>query len=146
MNAHTYLFEPSRWGATGFLVDPAGKTLAMAGHAVILHGEELWSLTGKLRLTDEPAVEIVNDYRILPFPPGELQTTWTSHSTALGTLKGRFIIVGDTILSCFESDGKQLHGAEWLRRIDADTYENRGVLIRGDRLLSAWTADLRREK
>jgi len=146
VTAHTYLFEPALWEATGLFVDPSGKRLAMSGHAVILHGEELWSLTGKLRLTDEPLVEIVNDYRIIPFPPGELQTTWTSHSTALGTLKGRFVLVGDTILSCFESKERHLRGSEWLRWIDADTYEDRGVLLLGGRLLSAWTADLRREK
>jgi hypothetical protein len=117
----------------------------MAGHTVILHSEGIWSLTGKIRLTGEETVEIVNDYRIIPFPPGELQTTWTSHNPALGILKGRFVVISDTILSSFESDDRQFRGTEWLRRLDADNYENRGVLFAGEKLLSAWAADLRRD-
>jgi hypothetical protein len=145
MTAHTFLFEPARWQADGIFIDPAGQTLPMAGHTVILHGEGIWSLTGKIHLTGEATVEIVNDYRIIPFPPGELQTTWTSHNQAFGTLKGRFVVIGNTILSSFDSDDRQFHGTEWLRRLDADNYENRGVLFAGERLLSAWAADLRRE-
>lgn len=143
---HTYLFEPARWEVSGVFVDASGQTLAMEGHAIVLHGDEIWSLTGKTHLTGEPTVEISNDCRIIPFPPGELQTTWTSQNPALGTLKGRFVIVGDTILSFFESDDHRYRGAEWLRRVDANTYENRGVVLEGDGLLSAWAADLRRER
>lgn len=146
MAAHTFLFEPARWQATGIFVDPAGLTLPMTGHTIVLHGEEIWSLTGKIHLTGEATVEIVNDYRIVPFQPGELQTTWTSHNPALGTLKGQFILIDDTILSFFESDDHRFRGTEWLRRLDAENYENRGVLFSGERLLSAWAADLRREK
>jgi len=146
MTDHTFIFEPARWQASGVFVDPAGKTLPMTGHSVVLHGEEIWSLTGKLHLTGEPTVEISNDYRIHPFAPGELQTTWTANNPALGLLKGRFVIVGDTILSFFESDDHHFRGTEWLRRVDPDFYEDRGVLFEGERLLSAWTAELRREK
>lgn len=146
MAAHTFLLKPARWQASGVFVDPAGQTLPMAGHSVVLHGEGIWSLTGKIQLTGETTVEIVNDCRIVPFPPGELQTTWTSNNPALGTLKGRFVIVGDTILSSFESDDRRFRGAEWLRRLDAGSYENRGVLFEEERLLSAWAAELRREK
>jgi hypothetical protein len=148
MTAHTFLFEPARWRANGIFIDPAGQSLSMAGHSVVLHGEGIWSLTGKIHLTgEEPAeVEIVNDYRIVPFPPGELQTTWSSHNQALGALKGRFVIVDDTILSFFESEDHQFRGTEWLRRLDADNYENRGVLFERERLHSAWAAELRREK
>jgi len=146
MTAHTFLFQPARWQVNGVFVDPAGKSLSMEGHSIVLHGEEIWSLTGKIHLTGEATVEIVNDYRIVPFAPGELQTCWTSHHPALGNLKGRFVIINDTILSSFESDDHHFRGAEWLRRIDADNYENRGVLFASEHLLSAWAADLRREK
>jgi hypothetical protein len=146
MIAHTFLFEPARWEAKGVFVDPAGRTLPMAGQTVVLHGEEIWSLTGKIHLTGDTKVEIVNDYRIVPFPRGEMQTTWNAHNPALGTLKGCFVIVDDTILSSFESEDHQFRGTEWLRRIDADNYEDRGVIFERERLLSAWAAELRREK
>lgn len=146
MTAHTFLFEPARWQASGVFVDPAGQTLPMTGHSIVLHGEEIWSLTGKIHLTGEPTVEIANDYRILPFPEGGLQTSWTANNPALGLLKGRFVIVGDTILSFFESDDHRFRGAEWLHRLDADRYEDRGVIFVGERLLSAWSAELRRER
>jgi len=146
MVEHSFLFEPARWQVTGVFVDPDGKSLTMAGHSVVLHCEGIWSLTGKIHLSGEPPAEIVNDSRIVPFPAGELQTTWTSNHHALGTLKGHFIIIGDTILSFFESDDHQYRGTEWLRRQDADHYENRGVLFERERLLSAWAADLAREK
>lgn len=146
MTTHTFLLEPARWHVSGVLVDPAGQSLPLSGQTIILHGEGIWSLTGKLHLAGESTVEIVNDYRILPFPPGELQTIWTSHNPTLGNLKGRFVIVNDTILSTFESDGHHFRGTEWLRRLDAENYENRGVLFQEERLLSAWTADLRRAK
>jgi hypothetical protein len=146
MTAHTFLFEPARWQAHGEFVDAAGQTLPMSGHRVVLHGEGLWSLTGKIRLTGAAEVAIVNDCRIIPFPPGELLTTWTSHNPALGALRGRFVIVGDAILSSFESDDHHFRGSEWLRRLDADSYENRGVLFTGERLLSAWATELRRER
>jgi len=145
MTLHTFLFEPARWQTKGVFIDPAGQTLPMAGHTFVLHGEGIWSLTGKIHLTGESTVEIVNDYRIVPFPPGELQTTWSSQNPAFGAIRGRFVIVGDTILSFFESDDHRFRGTEWLRRLDADSYENRGVIFERERLLSAWAADLRRE-
>lgn len=146
MTAHSFLLEPARWQAEGVFIDPERQTLPMSGQTIILHGEEIWSLTGKLHLTGENPVEIVNDYRIVPFASGELQTTWTSHHPALGSLKGRFVIVNDTILSTFESDDHLFRGTEWLRRIDGEHYENRGVIFRGERLLSAWAAELWRAK
>jgi heme-degrading monooxygenase HmoA len=42
-------------------------------------------------------------YEIQPMAPGNFATPWTSKSAAFGTLSGRFIVVGDAILSAYES-------------------------------------------
>ncbi len=143
---HTYIFEPSRWDLRGIFSDPSGREIPVEGSSLILHSDHLWFLEGRLRILYDPPLETIHSCTILPFPAGATETTWTSHHPELGRQAGRFVVVENTILSLFRSTDTSYHGSDWLRQMDAQTYEGRGILLAGDRLVSAWAVNLRRQE
>lgn len=143
---HTFLFKPARWEAEGVYTDAAGTISEAQGSSLVLHTENHWFLEGKMRLRGKDPLEIGTSCAIVPFPPGINHTTWSSQNPAYGRLSGRFVTVGDTIFSFFQNTAGPVNGSEWMRQIDAETYENRGVLFDGDRLLCAWAVTLKRRE
>jgi len=146
MSDHTYLFEEATWDAEGIFTDADGNQLPIEGAASISHTPDTWVLSGKLLIQSEPPLELENHYAIAPFRGTRHETSWTSHNPELGRLQGRFVIVEDTLISTFTSPDGDLHGTEVLVQIDADSYENRGLLYQGDRLLSTWAISLSRSQ
>jgi len=84
----------------------------------------------------------VNNYRVVPFEPHQVDTTWTSSNPALGAMTGRFAVVEDVILSLFRSADGRCSGSECLRQVNIHTYRDRGVLYRDERLVSCWAVHL----
>ena len=82
-------------------------------------------------------------YEIQPLVPGNLATGWTSKSASLGSLHGRFLVVGDSILSAYESATGRYRGQDTILRRDERHYSARGALFDGGKLISAWTVELR---
>ena len=144
LTAHTFLFEPAHWLATGEFTGQAGDTNSVAGEAMIAHERKLWRNTSRMRVSGEAPVEYTNVYDIVPFPHGSAWTSWTSHNPSLGRLIGRFVLMQDTIMSVFESEDGAYHGAESMLRVTPDLYQCRGVLLRGGVLVSQWTVELTR--
>jgi len=144
MTDHTYLFEEATWDAEGIFTDADGNQLPIEGAATVSHNPDNWMLSGKLLIQSEPPLEVENHYAINPFRGGSLETSWTAHNPALGQLRGRFVIVEDTLISTFASPDGTLHGTEILVQVDDDSYENRGMLFQGDQLVSTWAISLSR--
>jgi len=71
-------------------------------------------------------------------------TNWESFNPALGTLKGKFMVVENSILSKYSSLDVQYSGFEYLKKIDDLTYENRGFALKNNEKLSSWAVQLKR--
>ena len=139
---HEYLLEPGRWAVAGVYLDDVGQRIDVLGTTAIRHGPQHWEVEGELRLLTEPPTEFRHLYRVRPFHSGRSDTSWRSDNPDLGTLKGQFALVDDTLISVYRSTSGDFHGMETLRRIEAGRYEGRGALFKGDERLSSWAVNL----
>ncbi len=139
---HTFLFREGLWRAQGEFLDGAGKLIAVEGEAQIRHYPDRWVYEGTLRTATSSPVEHRTLYEIQPMPPGNFATPWTSKSASFGTLHGRFVVVGDAILSAYESATGRYRGQDTLLRRDDRRYSARGLLLDGGKILSAWKIEL----
>ncbi len=140
---HTFLVREGLWRSEGEFFDGNGKRTAVQGEAHIRHYPDKWVYEGVLRTAAVPPVEHRTVYEIQPLAPGNFATPWTSKSASFGTLHGRFILVGDAILSAYESATGRYRGQDTILRRDEKSYSARGALFDGGKLLSAWTFELR---
>lgn len=62
----------------------------------------------------------------------------------MGKLIGKFMIIGDTILSSYISENGIYSGTECLYKIDETKYLNRGFAFNGENKLSSWEVTLER--
>ena len=140
---HAFLLKEGLWRSEGEFFDGAGKRVAVAGEVQFRHYPDKWVYEGALRTASNPPVEHRTVYEIVPLAPGGYATAWTSKSASLGTLRGRFILVGDAILSNYESATGRYRGQDTILRRDDKHYSARGALLDGSRILSAWAVELR---
>ena len=96
------------------------------------------------RLRGDPARVQHNRYEIVPFSPGARSTHWSALNPAIGALRGRFVVVGDTILSFYASPSGRYRGFESLQQRSSARYSVRGSLLEEDKLLSSWALELTR--
>jgi hypothetical protein len=97
-----------------------------------------------LRVRGERPALHHNRYEITPFSPGARSTHWSSSHPALGTLRGRFVLAGDAILSFYASSTGRYRGFECIQRRDDARYGVRGTLLEEDKVLSSWALELER--
>jgi len=140
---HSFLLREGLWRCEGEFLDDAGKRTAVSGEAHIRHHPDKWVYEGVLRAATVPPSEHRTVYEIQPMAPGNFATPWTSKSAAFGTLRGRFIVAGDAILSSYESATGRYRGQDTLLRRDERHYSARGALHDGGKILSAWSIELR---
>ncbi len=139
---HTFLLKEGVWRSEGEFLDGAGKRTAVTGEAHIRHYPDKWVYEGVLRTATSQPVEHRTVYEIQPMAPGNFATSWTCKSASLGTLHGRFIVVGDAILSAYESATGRYRGQDTILRRDEKHYSARGALLDGGKILSAWSVEL----
>jgi hypothetical protein len=139
---HSFLLKEGLWRSEGEFIDGAGKVTAVQGEADIRHHPDKWVYEGVMRTVTVPPAEHRTVYEIQPLAPGNFATPWTSKSVSFGTLHGRFIIVGDVILSAYESATGRYRGQDTLIRRDDKRYSARGVLLDSGKILSAWRIEL----
>jgi hypothetical protein len=142
MSAHTFLLREGLWRAEGELLDGTGARTGVEGEARIRHYPDRWIYEGILRTRASQPVEHRSVYEIQPLAPGNFVTSWTSKSGSLGTLHGRFLVVGDAILSAYESATGRYRGQDTIMRRGERRYGARGALFDGAKLLSAWAVEL----
>jgi hypothetical protein len=149
--AHSFLLREGLWRAAGEFLDGMGKLVRVEGEAHIRHYPDRWVYEGLLRTAASPPAEHRTVYDIQPMAPGNFVTSWTSKSAALGTLHGRFIVVGDAILSSYGSATGRYRGQDTMVLRSERHYSARGALLQygaegaptaGGKLLSAWSIEL----
>jgi hypothetical protein len=139
---HTFLLKEGLWRTEGEFLDGTGKATAVQGEAQIRHHPDRWLYEGVMRAATNPPSEHRTVYEIQPLAPGNFATPWVSKSASFGTLNGRFIFVGDVILSAYESATGRYRGQDTLIRRDDKRYSARGALLDGGKILSAWRIEL----
>jgi len=142
MAGHTFLFREGIWRAEGEFLDGTGSRSEVEGRAQVRHYPDRWVLESEMRTRAAKPIEQRSVYEIVPFPPGNIATAWTSQNAALGTLRGRFLVVGDTILSVYESATGRYRGYESVLQREERRCAARGALFDGAKLLSAWAVEL----
>ena len=90
---------------------------------------------------DRPALQH-NRYEIVPFTPGARSTHWSSSNPVLGTLAGRFVVVGDSILSFYANPTGRYRGYECMQQLDERRYSVRGAMMEEDKVISTWALEL----
>ncbi|HYM41753.1 MAG TPA: hypothetical protein VET46_03200 [Steroidobacteraceae bacterium] len=142
--AHTFLFVPGVWTATGTFWRGDGEALEAVGRTEIAHRDQCWLLSGTLKVLGAPPVEFVHAYLIEP--PGARGTMkWTFETETFGKLAGMYAVVGSSIFSVFSCDASGYRGSEQLGQIDADRYATSGLLLQHDNLIYSWQMQLKRE-
>ncbi len=95
-----------------------------------------------LRLRGDPTRVTHNRYEIEPFIEGARSTHWTSTNPAIGALRGRFVLAGDTILSFYASPTGRYRGFESLKKMSDKAYSARGAMLDEDKVMSTWALEL----
>jgi hypothetical protein len=95
-----------------------------------------------LRLRGDPTRVTHNRYEIEPFAEGGRSTHWVSTNPAIGALRGRFVLAGDSILSFYSSPTGRYRAFECLMRENERAYSARGSLLDEDKVISTWALEL----
>src|SRR5258708_8106164 len=127
-HSHTFLFQPGVWTPTGTVWGADGELREAHGRTEIAHRAECWLLSGTVKVLGAPPTEFVHAYWIEPPGPDGSSMKWTFENATFGTLRGRFAVIGTSILSVFGCEDSGYHGAEHLGQIDAATYRSAGLL------------------
>jgi hypothetical protein len=141
---HTFLFEEGVWRAEGTYIDGSNTSLRAEGFITITHTPERWINEGALRLLLEKPIEFQNRYEIVPFEEGHDFTTWNSFNPVIGELKGRIVIVDDSLISVYRSDNEEYSGSEYLLQVNERVYANRGFAFKENDKISSWAVSLTR--
>jgi hypothetical protein len=130
------------WRAEGEYCDAGGGKFAASGETTIRHEPNRWLFEAVLRLRGDPARVHHNRYDIQPILPGARSTHWTSTNPAVGALRGRFVVSGDSILSFYASPTGRYRGFECLLQREQRRYSARGTLLDEDKVISTWALEL----
>ncbi len=139
---HTLFFQEGIWHAKGQYHDEEDRPVAAEGETKITHLQGKWLNEGKLKLLGDNPAEFQNAYEIVPFKDGEDTTEWNSINSPLGTIRGKLMVIDDSIISVFRSEDGLYSGSEYMLQTDARNYKARGFLFRGDRKISSWSVEL----
>jgi hypothetical protein len=143
MVEHTFLLREGVWRVEGEHIDALGKRTGVEGEAEILHYPDKWVSSSVMRTKTAQPIESHSVYHVHPFVPGNITTPWSSQSPSLGGLNGHFLLLGDAILSTWESATGRFRGSETMLMRDPAHYSARGALFEGGKLMSAWVVELR---
>ena len=141
---HTFLFEPAVWSVGGTFWAGDRRQIDAQGRIEITHRDTCWLLAGSMKVLSSPPVEFVSAYSI--DLPGRDATTlkWTAENAMLGKLQGVFSVVGDSILSIFNSSDGAYQGTEYLTLVSPQNYRACAMLLFSGRKLSSWQVELTR--
>jgi hypothetical protein len=141
---HAYLLQEGTWEASGTYIDESAHEAPCWGRNTIEHGQT-WTIDAFMTVQGVEAETFRSQYHVTPLRGDAATTEYSSESSDLGTVRGSFTFVADTILGVGRAQHGDLLVVEALRRADIDRYESRGKLLSEGRLLSAWAVTLTRE-
>ena len=137
---HAALFSTGSWKASGCFFDEKENATLAEGHTQIFRCSRHWFIRSSFLLSDGRKIE--NVYQVEALGGGVAE--WTSRSSLLRECRGKFLVLGDLILSTFRSEDGQFSGLETLRKLDDSHYRNRGQLFFSKHKHSSWSFEFRR--
>lgn len=141
---HTFLFNEGKWKAKGVFFDHENNPSEVEGEAVIEHTSDKWLFHNQFNFKDKQKNPIKNTYQIDPIQETRDFTFWRSDSHEFGTLHGRFMIIGDTILSSYQSESRIYPGTESLVKISDNKYIYKGFSFGEDSKQFSWEMEFER--
>jgi hypothetical protein len=142
---HTFIFHEGVWIARGDYFDENGNRADMDGETRTQHFADFWENDSRIKLTQGgKSATIRNTYSIAPFEKGNDMTTWESCNPSLGILIGKFVVIGNTIISTCNSKDGTYTGAEFLLKIEDSLYRSWGAFFMGNQKLSSWDVKLKK--
>ena len=143
---HTYLFEEGTWSAHGNYFDAENNDMEVKGESRIKHEKDQWHINSFMELQDAAKTRIKSTYVISAMSSSDEYSFWESDNPDLGKLLGRFMIVGDSIMSMYQSESRLYSGTEVLTKISDRKYLSKGFAFYGDEKLSSWEVTLEKVK
>ena len=143
---HTFLFQEGKWVANGTYSDEQNQRHPATGSTKIVQEENQWINVGSMMmLAATGLVTFENRYVITPFEEEKECTAFEAENPKLGSLSGKLVIVGDSIFALSSSEDGSTVAVEYLRMLDAASYENRGFVLKDDEKIASWELELRKE-
>lgn len=124
---HTYLLQPGLWELTGIYYDINNNAFPQRGQLVI---------------TTEQTQSVSSRYEVQPLAPEASSTEWKSETGGPEPVFGLFVLVGDTIMSPWQSRSGTYWGQEILMRWSPSEYRGRGFAFLKNDKVSAWSTRL----
>ncbi len=140
--AHSYLYRPGLWDLAGIYYDVNNNAFPQKGTILVTHEPDLWIVEAQLTLTTEQTQKVASRYEIQPPAEGASFTEWKSETGGPEPVYGLYVIVGDTIMSPWQSRSGAYWGQEVLTRVDENDYQARGFAFLENEKVSAWSTRL----
>jgi|CZCB01.1.fsa_nt_gi hypothetical protein len=137
---HTFLFQEGVWKVEGQYFGGLNNPIPLTGEIRIAHTVSKWLYDASMQLLTQTPVEFQNLYEIVPFEEDGDTTSWKSYNPEIGRLYGRYMIVDDSILSMYQSEGGEYMGMEYMLMVNKKTYKARGYTLHGKVRASSWSA------
>ena len=143
---HTFLLKEGIWVAQGKFIDEAGQMIPLKGEMRIKHGRRFWSNDTVILLLREgnSSLQLTRHYTIRPFAAARHYTTWHADDPSIGTLIGKYIIIGNSIISTAVSEDSRYISTEVVTIEDAGIYKYRGFLFKKEERVSTWWGKLKK--
>ncbi|MGL4209498.1 MAG: hypothetical protein ACRCTY_08945 [Candidatus Adiutrix sp.] len=139
---HSFLLNPGLWDVSGVFYDANNRPYPQSGQLVIVHEDDLWTVEGRLSIITENAQTVNSRYEVTPMPEHGSFTEWKSEAGGPEPIFGLYVLVGDTIMSPWQSRSGTYWGQEVLIRQSSHEYHGRGFAFLNNEKVSAWTTHL----
>jgi hypothetical protein len=143
---HTYLVEPGLWAVEGIYLDQEERPHRQTGELVVIHGQGIWTMESRMKVSGEDTRDFDTRYDITPLPEGKSYTEWKSITSGPEAIMGLFVIVEDTVMMPWESESGVYWGQEVLARVGPADYLSRGFAFINRDKVSAWAVKLTRSE
>ncbi|KAA3618099.1 MAG: hypothetical protein DWQ05_08635 [Calditrichaeota bacterium] len=139
---HTLILNPGEWHAEGRFINENEVSIPAEGTIRILHEFDAWRYESEIRIHNDQEPDIKNKYIIQPWQEGSEFLNWSAANTLMGNLRGKFLLVAETIISQFYSEEGDYVGSEVMLMQNDKSYYSRGITFVGDHKLSSWGLNL----
>ena len=140
--AHTYLYRPGLWDLAGIYYDANNNAFPQKGTILVIHEPDLWIVEAQLTITTEQTQKAASRYEIQPPAEGASVTEWKSETGGPEPVYGLYVVVGDAIMSPWQSKSGVYWGQEVLTWVNENDYQARGFAFLENEKVSAWSTRL----
>lgn len=141
---HSFIFQEGAWEGQGSYTGEDGRVIRARLGVRSEHQPDDWRLASRWEIEADEPRRIELDYRITPFADDDNLLHWRAEHAEMGPLKGKFVVVGESILSLYSSVDGRRSAMEYLQRETARQYRYQGALFAGFRRLATWDLRLTR--